>query len=532
MALATACLAVALSTPVTAVPADSGGLIVTTDTGRLQGKHADSADQYLGVPYAAPPVGKLRWQPPQRATSWSGVRQATEYADRCLQSGGRGTTSATTDSEDCLYLNVYTPTGAKAGHKRLPVLLWIHGGSLKNGSGNEYDGSQIADSQNVVVVSINYRLGVFGYLNVPGLSADGDGNYGMLDQIAALQWTQRNIASFGGDPGQVTIAGESAGAISVCGLIASPKAGRLFNKAIMESGVCESLTETEATARSTAYANAVGCTDTAAQAACLRTRSADDLLAASGSLADSSGTLLPTSGTAELPLPPGTALGSGRFNHVPVLIGVNHDEARMFALSYSAATEAQYEQTIRDEYGAAADAVLARYPYRSYPSPYTATYAVGDVWTDSGYMIGLGGCPAEQLGQDFADEQARTYFYEFDDQDAPSALSAALPGFDVGAAHATELPYLWSHFGGDEPLSAQFTTAQRRLAKEMTDYWGSFVRTGSPNAHASHQAAWPSYRSGHLMSLRPGGSAAITSAAYRTDHQCGFWNSIDGHDGR
>ncbi|MER7928737.1 carboxylesterase family protein [Streptomyces sp. NPDC096057] len=515
--------------PTIAAAADNSGLTVSIDTGRLKGKDAESAHQYLGIPYAAAPTGRLRWQPPQRATSWPGVRNATEYAARCAQSGGYGTPSASTGSEDCLYLNVYTPADAQARHRRLPVLFWIHGGSLKTGSGNEYDGAQIADSQNAVVVSINYRLGVFGYLNVPGLSAGGDGNYGMLDQIAALEWTQRNIAAFGGDPGRVTIAGESAGGISVCGLLTSPKAGGLFSKAIIESGVCESLTPAEATARSTAYAQAVGCSDTATSALCLRTRSSGDLLAATGSLATSAGTLLPTSGTPELPLAPAKALSSGRFNNVPMLIGFNHDEARLFAFSYAAATKGEYEQTMRDEYGAHADAVLARYPYDSYPTPYTGTYAVGDVWTDSGYMIGLGGCPARRLAQAFTGKQARTYFYEFDDQDAPSGLSAALPGFDSGAPHAAELPYLWAYFGdGDKPTSSQFTAAQRQLAKEMTNYWGSFIRSASPNAHPAGQATWPSYRSGRLMSLRPGGdSAAITSASYDSDHQCRFWDSIN-----
>ncbi|MBO1330466.1 carboxylesterase/lipase family protein [Streptomyces sp. VRA16 Mangrove soil] len=526
MALAAACLTAVVSLPATAATANSDGLIVSTDTGRLQGKDAESAHQYLGVPYAAAPVGALRWQPPHRAASWSGVRKATENGAACAQAGGYGGTTTTTGSEDCLYLNVYTPRDAQVRHKRLPVLFWIHGGSLKTGSGNGHDGSQIAESQNAVVVSINYRLGVFGFLNVPGLSAGGAGNYGMLDQIAALEWTQRNIASFGGDPGRVTISGESAGAISVCALLASPEAGGLFSKAIMESGVCESITPAVATTRSTAYAKAVGCTDTAALATCLRARSGSDLLAASGSLADSAGTLLPTSGTPELPRDPKTALGSGRFNNVPLLIGFNHDEARLFALGYLGATKATYEQTVRDEYGAHADAVLARYPYDSYPSPYTGTYAVGDVWTDSGYMIGLGGCPAQKLAQDFTGKQARTYFYEFDDQDAPSSLSAAFPGFEAGATHAAEIPYIWAYSGGDEPLSAQFTAAQRKLAKEMTNYWGSFIRTGSPNAHATDQATWPSYRSGRLMSLRPGGSTAIATATYKADHQCGFWNSI------
>ena len=212
-----------------------GSLVVRTADGLLQGKSAEGTSQFLGIPYAAPPVGPLRWQAPQPARRWAGIRQATSYGNRCPQlASGNGPRS---DSEDCLYLNVFAPPGARSGpHGKLPVLVMIHGGGLVNGSGDQHDGSLIASTDHIVVVSINYRLGVFGFLNVPGLGGSpltANGNYGLLDQESALRWVHSNIAAFGGDPGRVTIAGESAGGWSMCALMTSPPARGLFSAAIM-----------------------------------------------------------------------------------------------------------------------------------------------------------------------------------------------------------------------------------------------------------------------------------------------------------
>ncbi|GAA4632912.1 carboxylesterase family protein [Actinoallomurus vinaceus] len=487
---------------------------MSTDKGAVEGAAVDGIDRLLGIPYAAPPVGGLRWQPPAPAAKWSGVRSATGYGSRCPQAA---TDSSVGMNEDCLYLNVYTPT--KRTNRPLPVLFWIHGGGFMSGSGDLYDGSTIARTNNIVVVTINYRLGVLGFLDVPGLSERGGGNYGLLDQEAALRWTQRNIAAFGGDPSRVTIAGESAGGHSVCALLASPPAHGLFGGAIIQSGGCPSHTVAHATAKGETFAAAAGCSDSATRATCLRAKSSSELLTAGKDFGGILTGPLPVAGVPELSVAPDVAVRSGRFNNVPIVIGATRDEVRQWALPFANATQVQYERAIRQEYGAHADEVLARYPYSAYESPYRATYALGAVWTDSSVFYGLGGCQYQSLAGRFATRQPRTFFYEFDDPHPP-VLGSMPPGFDSGAPHASELAYLWP-----SAASKSLTPAQQELSQAMVRYWGAFVRNANPTAGG--QADWPSYRSGKLMSLLPGdGSHAVTSAAYSTQHKCTLWNRI------
>ena len=285
--------AAALVTGVTVAPgaaaATAGGgngLIVRTDRGLIQGTYAEGTDQFLGVPYAAPPVGALRWAAPQPPPRWAGVRQATSYGGRCAQlASGNG---PRVDNEDCLYANVFTPPGARAQSPGggLPVLVMIHGGGLTTGAGDQHDGSLIVTTDHIIVVSINYRLGPFGFLDLPGLgtsASTASGNFGLLDQEAALRWVQRNIAAFGGDPAKVTIAGESAGGWSDCALLASPPARGLFRGVIMESGSCASQSPATAQAASLAFAKQAGCPDAASAAACLRALPEQTLLDASAS---------------------------------------------------------------------------------------------------------------------------------------------------------------------------------------------------------------------------------------------------------
>jgi carboxylesterase type B len=494
--------------------AASLSLTVATDRGLVEGRAKEGVDQFLGIPYAAPPVGDLRWQPPAPAAAWSGVRSATNYGSRCPQSGAD---AAPGMSEDCLSINVYTPPRKTGGP--LPVMFWIHGGGFTSGAGDLYDGSTLARTNNMVVVTINYRLGVFGFLDVPGMSKQGGGNYGLLDQQAALRWTQRNIAGFGGDPGRVTIAGESAGGHSVCALLASPPAQGLFDKAIIQSGGCPSLTVAQATSRGETYASGAGCPDPATRVTCLRAKSSAELLAAGTNFGGILTGPLPVAGVPELPTPPDAAVRSGQFNNVPLLIGTTHDEVRQWALPFAKATEQQYEQAIRQEYGRNADDVLARYPYSAYPNNYTAAYALGAVWTDSSVFYGLGGCQYQSLAGQFAAHQPRIFFYEFDDEHPPPPGTTP-PGFDPGASHATELPYLWPM-----PASSSLTPAQQELSQEMVRYWGAFVTNADPTAGG--QAHWPSYRSDKMMSLLPGDqSHAVPTVEYSAQHQCALWNRI------
>ncbi|WP_051831610.1 carboxylesterase/lipase family protein [Streptomyces violens] len=508
-----------LLTVVSAVPASAAPrpLTVSTDKGLVKGAATDGVDRFLGIPYAAPPVGSRRWQPPAPVSPWTGVRPATTHGSRCLQSAtGNGTGPGM--SEDCLYLNVYTP--AHRTNRPLPVLFWIHGGGFSSGSGDRYDGSQIAKANNVVVVTINYRLGVFGYLDLPGLSRRGAGNYGLLDQEAALRWTQRNIGAFGGDASRVTMAGQSAGGHSVCALLASPPARGLFAGAIIESGGCPSHTVAQAVARGKKYAATAGCSDPSAGASCLRAKPADELLAAGRDFVG--GVLtgpLPVSGVPELPLAPSEAVRTGRSANVPLLIGSTRDEVRTWALPFAHATKEQYERAVRLEFGARADAVLAHYPYSAYSSPYAGTYAISALWGDSSVFYGLGGCQYQKLTARFATRQPRTYFYEFDDPHPP-VLGETPPGFDSGAPHSSQVGYLWPM-----ETSKLLSPGQQQLSKEMVRYWGSFVKHGNPATPGL--AAWPSYRGAKYMSLLPGGeSRALKSEVYAARHQCSFWNSF------
>jgi carboxylesterase type B len=253
--LATAVLGLALLSAAAPAVADAhpaaGSLVVHTDKGKISGARSDGVDSFLGVPYAAPPVGALRWRPPQPPAAWTGVRAATQYGDRCAALAS--TNGARSDSEDCLFLNVQRPTGVAAG-RRLPVYVFIHGGGLVNGSSNQAGGDKIVRETNAVVVSMNYRLGVFGFLGLPGLSHAGEGNYGFLDQQAALRWVQRNIAAFGGDPRQVTLGGESAGAFSVCAHLVARSSRGLFARAMMQSGSCTDRPLADTEAASAGYA--------------------------------------------------------------------------------------------------------------------------------------------------------------------------------------------------------------------------------------------------------------------------------------
>jgi carboxylesterase type B len=509
-------LALLLPTAAQAKTSPGGNLIVRTDRGLLQGMSAEGIDQFLGIPYARPPVGPLRWAAPQPMPRWSGIRPATSYGGRCAQlASGNG---PRVDNEDCLYLNVYTPPGHRPGS--LPVLFMIHGGGLTTGAGDQHDGSLIVNTDHIVVVSINYRLGPFGFLTLPGLSGSAQtasGNFGLLDQEAALRWVHRNIAAFGGNPAKVTIDGESAGGWSVCALMTSPPARGLFRGAIMQSGSCATQTRAAAQTASLAFAKQAGCPDPATAAACLRARPEQALLDASPSYQP-----LFVSGGPELPLPAAQAVASGHYNRVPLLMGTNHNEGRTFAQGFTGYTQQQADQLITQIYGAQAPAILARYPWSSYPAPYTAAYMIGDIWTDSGFLSGIGGCPTQNQAATFA-ATTPTFFYQFDDLHAPG-LNNDHPGYQWGAGHAMELAYLWPSFNNGFSLYDLLTPAQLELSRQMVRYWGAFTALGAPEVPG--QPRWPAYTTGRLMSLRPGGQTrTIPASEFAAEHQCSFWNS-------
>ncbi len=484
--------------------------LARTDSGILRGAGSDRVDSFLGVPYAAAPVGELRWRLPEPAPRWHGVRDAVSYGDRCAALAS--TNGPLSESEDCLYLNVQRPAGTRPG-ARLPVYFFIHGGGLQNGSSNQHDGGLIVRRTGVVVVTINYRLGVFGFLAHPALTAEAgqSGNYGFADQQAALRWVHRNIAAFGGDPRRVTIGGESAGGFSVCAHLSAPGSRGLFAAAMIQSGSCPSQTLAQGEAAGTTVASAVGCTDPATAAACLRAVPV-------GRLLDTRGPAAFVRGVPVLPHDPDTAVRSGEFAHVPVVVGANRDEGRTFAQGFIGQTREQYESFVRGSFG---DTVLARYPWPADADAFTPAYLVGAILTDSGTIAGIGGCGNRSLTRALA-SHTRTYAYEFAHRTGPG-LAPEPAGYVWGAGHAAELAYLWPSFDNGTPIAPTFDASERRLAADMVDAWGAFVRTGHPLA--AGRARWPSFTATEkVMSLRAGGrSTLVPDARIAAEHNCDLW---------
>jgi para-nitrobenzyl esterase len=493
------------------VPVIGADVVVRTAGGQVRGVAAQNHRLFAGIPYAAAPVGQLRWAPPAAAPTWSGVRDATRPGPRCPQSP---VTDAPSTSEDCLYLNVSTPLDTSAAH---PVLLWIHGGGFVGGSGDRYDPTRLVTEGNLVVVTINYRLGALGFLAHPALAHDGQvGNFGLLDQQAAMRWVHDNIAGFGGDPNRVTLAGESAGAMSVCDQLASPAAVGLFQAAIIQSGPCQAQGNATAAERvSVNYAAALGCPDPAAAAACLRALPVARLTAPlSYYPLAGSGLPGPVTGGALLPTDPLTAMANGTAAKVPVLLGSTHDEFRLFlAQGYQATKRTVSPETYpalvsRTFPAAPSDAVQRRYPLSRFGN--SAPLAFAAAVTDSAFA-----CITGSIGNVMS-RTSPVYAYEFADPNAPMPGGFVGTPFPLGAAHSFELPYLFGM--SDRELSP----AQRQLADQMVGYWARFVATGNPNS--SGQPEWPRYRpDGPVLSLASNDTKVINNFA--EEHQCAFWNS-------
>jgi para-nitrobenzyl esterase len=494
-------------------------LVVKTAQGKVRGVAQRAVRTFQGIPYAAPPVGVLRWQPPQPAANWSGVRAANKPGNECVQSAVFWRPgSAASWNEDCLYLNVWTPARAK---NKLPVLVWFHGGGWVNGAGTDVMPARLTAAGNVVV-TVNYRLGAMGYLSLPGLdaqSADGksSGQYGDLDKIQALRWVQQNIAAFGGNAGKVTIAGQSAGAGSVCWLMASPPAANLFHRAVVESiGDCNEISHAEAATRGTSFATAIGCTDVATMVTCLRSKTPAEIIDAQ---ATSNVAWRPVVGGSAQPIPVTQAFSTGAFNHVPVIMGNNRHETRAFVyegndLVRQPLTAATYEAQIRATYGAKADQVLAEYPVSAYGSAGLASAAVS---TDSGFA-----CPSIGV-EDSLSAWVPTYTYEFRDETTPLRPYMVIPpSFPTGSMHTGEVPYIWQ-----STTATPLTRTQLRLAKLMTSYWSRFAKAGTPNRRTL--PTWPRYTTPNRLRitfLAGGRTAVINGSQYSTDHHCGFWATM------
>jgi para-nitrobenzyl esterase len=468
---------------------------VRTQAGFVQGTKVDGITIYKGIPFTAAPLGDLRWHAPLPPAAWTGVRTADKFAPACMQvpivNKELGMDSVTTD-EDCLYLNVWTP--AKSASDRLPVMVWIYGGGFTIGgtSISMYDGKNFA-KKGVVLVSVAYRLGAFGFLAHPELTAaqgGHSGNYGLLDQIAGLQWVKRNIGAFGGDPNRVTIFGESAGGIAVSMLSASPLAKGLFRGAISESGGnfgperqaaneggenMDSLATAEK--NGTAFLAKLG----AASIADARKKSADDILKNSP----------PGLGTA-WPIFDGYVLlgdqyklyEAGRYNDTPVLIGTNSDEGALFVPFAKADA---YQKNIRTGYGDYADKILAAYPGGTDAE---ALRSSRDMFRDATFAWPTWSWARLQSKTG----KGKVYVYYFSHR--PPYPNT--PQFkDWGAAHAGEINYVFGNFTEAMPASA----ADRTVSEEISSYWVNFAKSGDPNG--SGLPRWPAFTNtnGQVMKL-------------------------------
>lgn len=417
-------------------------------------------------------------------------------------------------------LNVWTP--AVAGSRPVepwPVMVWIHGGSFVNGSGGVYDARRLVARGDIVVVTVNYRLGVLGFLAHPALGPGREvGNYGLADQQAALRWVRDNIAEFGGDPGKVTVAGESAGGMSVCDHLVSPGSQDLFGAAIIQSAPCEAQgTLQVARDRSIDYAVAVGCAEPASAAGCLRALPVNRLRKPLWYYSIGDDRLIgPVTGTVPLPVDPITGFDEGRAARVPVLIGTNHDEFTLFvALEYLRAgknyTVSDYPVLLATTFGRNAAAVAERYPLTDFGSvPLAYSAAVTD---------GMFACVADRMAAALSRNDGRAvYSYEFNDRAAPAPDPLRTLPFPVGASHSLELRYLFD-VGGAPPLNP----AQQMLSEHMIDYWSHFVRNGYPQADGGPE--WQEVGAAdRVMSLQPDGSRMVTDFGQR--HQCEFWADL------
>jgi para-nitrobenzyl esterase len=487
------------------------GLVVATAGGALRGMTAGGTDEFLGIPYAAPPVGPLRWRPPQPAARWAGIRAATAYAPHCPQPPSAFGVAST--SENCLYLNVFRPAGA-AG-RDLPVMVWIHGGAFIAGESDDYNPAALV-RHGVIVVTINYRLGALGFLADSALASHPggpSGDYGLMDQQAALRWVQANIAAFGGNPRNVTLSGESAGGLSVLSQLVSPGARGLFSRAIAESGTYNLTQASLATAETAgqAFAAKAGCSGNTA--ACLRALPVSAIVDNedfAGYRPDIDGKVLTQS--------IGPALASGQFNRVPVINGTNRDEWRLFVAQAQLdgappVTAANYQASIASTLAvsaAAAAAIAAQYPLSAYSS---APVALGAVGTDAIFA-----CPALSVDQSLS-KYVPTYAYEFNDENAPERYLPPVAGLPYGAAHESEVQYLFTL--SNTPFPGGLTPPQQHLAAAMKTYWTNLARTGSPSS--ASEPLWPRFTSTsqQILSLVP--PQPGTESSFAAEHHCAFW---------
>jgi para-nitrobenzyl esterase len=522
---ATRCAGSAILVLVLGIPAFAAD-VVQTDKGAVQG--STSADSkvhiFKGIPYAAPPVGELRWKAPQPSASWEGTRSAVEFGPRCMQTNvfGDMVFRDKGPSEDCLYLNVWTPSEAANAH--LPVMVWIYGGGFVAGATSEprQDGENLA-RKGVVVVSMNYRLGLFGFFALPELASESDhkaaGNYGLLDQAAALDWVRRNIAAFGGDPNNVTIFGESAGSFSVSALMASPLSKDLIHKAIGESGAffgetlrAKSLAQAEED--NAKFARESLGTDSLTA---LRAMPADKLLASTGGR--NAFRFEPIIDGYFLPQPVSEIYASGKQAHVPLLAGWNADEGSYHAIfQHEAPTAQNFIAWAHSHFGEKAKAFLKVYPAATdEEAKRSAQDLAGDQF--------IGFSTWKWLQMQLETGKSPVYRYKF--EDAPPAAAGSTEKESHGAYHSAEIEFV---FEALPSKNLPWRPEDTKLSDEMSSYWTNFAKNGDPNG--DDLPKWPQYdkQDGYQvmhLNFNPHAAPAQHMARYEFLDK---WGKIEKHD--
>lgn len=491
---------------------------VSTPGGVLRGNEHDGVREFRGIRYAQPPVGPLRWAPPVPTGPWDGTAAATEPGPRCPQRTLDGDDAAR--SEDCLFLNVTTPRDQRPG-ELLPVVLWWHGGGFMTGSGAEYGARRLAVQGRVVVVTVNYRLGVLGYLGLPGLP--GSGSFGFADQVQSLRWARENIASFGGNPDTITVAGESAGGLAACALLTSPELAALqVSRVVVMSGACSLrwpaggvypaapaqgpfAPVSAVQADGVAAAAELGCSGPGTLQ-CMRDQPVAALLGQTSRFARLA------YGSDLLPADPAVALASAGSPSVPVLYGGNRDEVRSFVRRVvrnrpDAYAPPAYSRLLADAFGADAGAVDREYPLSDFAG--SGAHAWSTIVSDAAWS-----CPTLRDAQALA-ARAPTFSYTFTRPDGPRGADGLPTG---GFVHGAELPLLFER--ERQPMGP----GQEELSRLVIQYWSSFARTGRPEAPSGPR--WDPVAAGgpvRPMQLGVPSAPPTDSAAL---HRCDFWGTI------
>jgi len=537
--LAVAVLAASLGLNAVAAPtqnADAGqpsSPVVSTDKGKVQGAMRNGVLEFRGIPFGGSVSGDKRWTVAQPAQAWDGILPAISFKPPCAQAARYNLTEAS-DNEDCLYLNVSRPhmEGVPLVQQKRPVLVWIHGGSFVGGSGSLYRLDRLAKGTDAVIVSINYRLGVLGFMPHPGFEAQYNGGYALEDQRLAMRWVKDNIAAFGGDPGNITLAGESAGGASVCMHLTTPERTQgLFHKAIIQSAAC-SFSLREAKTWGEEFGNKVaqeaGCTDTTTAVACMRGKDVQTLIAAGDKAAGSDlMAMAPVYGTHTLPRQGLDSLQAGRFLKIPVMYGGTRDELRLW-VGYAVQagqrlTAENYLDNLRTVYGDNAAAVQARYPVDSFGS---AAATLGSVTSDFRPDNGINHCQFLDTAQ-LLSRQVAVYQMDFADRQAPvlgvSMPATPDPGFELGAVHSAELNYFFPHFSNTSRMDApDLQPASQALADQLIAAWASFMRTGTPQATGI--PTWETFdKRSAAMRFEPGRTALFDPGR---EYQCEFWKKL------